>query len=138
MVSNLQRTWALIVTAVILSMAVTLMVARHIRGLEHLVEELSQANLSLVERYKTFEVENSDLQARLAKLEGEISSLQQPQAVEGPASFPVSRVLARRDDTVAMLAKRENTTVEIIYQLNAWLGGREDLLPGQAIWIPNQ
>ena len=136
--SNLQRTWALVVTAVIFSVAVTSMVVSHIGGLELLVDELNQENVSLSERHKTFEAENSDLKVRLTKLEDEISSLQQPQAVEGPASFPVSRVLARRDDTVSMLAKRENTTVEIIYQLNAWLDGRENLLPGQAIWIPNR
>ncbi|NKB44354.1 MAG: LysM peptidoglycan-binding domain-containing protein [Alphaproteobacteria bacterium] len=137
-VSNLHRTWALIVATVILSIAVLAIVVSHIRGLEHLVAELDQENVSLSERHKNSEAQNFELQARLAALEDEISSLQQPQPVDGPAFFPVSRVLARRGDTVAKLAKRESTTVETIFQLNTWLNSRQELLPGQAIWIPNQ
>lgn len=127
----------LMVAAGLLTVVITTFLALHINSLENKIEDWSHLHSSLLVKNQATEQRNEELQLQVLALEEEVRALQQPVAVNGPASFPVSRVLARRDDTVEKLARRESTTVEVVRALNSWLGEGAALLSGQAIWIPN-
>ncbi|MDG2243861.1 MAG: LysM peptidoglycan-binding domain-containing protein [Rhodospirillaceae bacterium] len=133
-----RNTSSLIVITVVFSIVTISMVVSRIWALEQQIEKLNHVNASRSEEHEKIQKHNVALQDRLKELEEELEIMQKPQTIEGPASFPVSRVLAQRNDTVADLSKRENTSIETIFELNSWLNGRDDLLPGQAIWIPNK
>ena len=96
--------------------------------------ELRQEELVIKIRLR--EGENAQLATRLIETEEELERLYGPQPVGGPAQFPVARVLARAQDTVEILARREGTIPEVIQALNPWLEGSEDLIERQAIWVP--
>lgn len=123
--------------ALALLVGLVLLVFGHIRNLEQRLSELTEINRVLERRVETAEARLSATQADKADVEAELDEIQQPQAVSGPANFPISRVLAQRGDTVAALAARQKTTPEVIHALNPWLNGARDLKVGQAIWIPN-
>lgn len=123
--------------ALALLVGLLLLVFGHIRNLEQRVSELTESNRVLEQRVESAEATLSAAQSDKADVEAELNEIQQPQAVSGPANFPISRVLAQRSDTVAGLAARQKTTPEVVYALNPWLNGAGDLKVGQAIWIPN-
>jgi hypothetical protein len=83
------------------------------------------------------EKENASLRLVISDRDKEIAGLYKPIPIDGPAEFPISRVLARAEDTVASLARREKTTSEVVLALNPWLGEERSLFEGQAIWVPN-
>lgn len=132
------RVLVLMSVAVCLTVTIFAFVINHIGNLEDTIENLETFQIALQEQTEEAGELNRSLQERVAFLEGEIQTLQKPQSVGGPASFPISRVLARRNDTVLGLAQREKTTVDIIYALNSWLGESKELVAGQALWIPSQ
>lgn len=123
--------------ALALLVGLLLLVFGHIRNLEQRVSELTEANRVLERGATETEATLLAIQSDKADVEAELNEIQQPQVVSGPANFPISRVLAQRGDTVAALAARQKTTPEVVYALNPWLNGADDLKVGQAIWIPN-
>lgn len=123
---------------IILSIGIVSLVTSHIRKLERTIDELAESQSILTARAERVEGLNAELEVRIFDMEDEIRTLQQPVAVSGPASFPIARVLARRNDTVVGLAQREKTTANVVYALNSWLGESKELVAGQALWIPSQ
>lgn len=101
-----------------------------IQALETRQEEL-KSEISLREE------ENVSLRLVISDRDKEIAGLHKPIPIDGPAEFPISRVLARAEDTVSSLAQREKTTSEVVLALNPWLGEERKLLEGQAIWVPS-
>lgn len=124
--------------ALALLLGLVVLVFGHIRSLEQRVSELTDANQELERRAAASEASLDATRSDMADVETELTELQKPQPVSGPANFPISRVLAQRGDTVAALARRQGTSPDVIYALNPWLDGATDLIVGQAIWIPNQ
>lgn len=131
------RAFLLSLVVTILSIGIVNLTIGHIRKLERTIDELGQSHSILTTRAEGVEILNAGLKKRIFEMEEEIQTLQRPVAVSGPASFPISRVLARRNDTVVGLAQREKTTADIIYALNSWLGENKGLVAGQALWIPS-
>lgn len=123
--------------ALALLVGLVVLVFGHIRNLEQRVSELGEAKRVLERSLEHAETTVATTRSDKADVEAELTELQKPQAVSGPANFPISRVLAQRNDTVIALAKRQRTTPDVIYALNPWLGGEGALTVGQAIWIPN-
>lgn len=123
--------------ALFLLASLIVLVFGHIRSLEQSLSEVNEANRVLERRAENAETALDASRATIVNIEAQLTEIQQPQPVNGPANFPISRVLAQRGDTVAALARRQNTSPEVIYALNPWLDGADDLIVGQAIWIPN-
>lgn len=138
MLNSQARFFILLSVAVCLTVAIFAFVINHIGSLEDTIEKLESSQLALQEQTEEAGKLNGSLQARVVFLEEEMKSLQKPQVIDGPASFPISRVLARSNDTVEDVALRENTTIDVIYALNSWLGESKELVAGQALWIPSQ
>jgi hypothetical protein len=132
------RAFSLMLVLTILSIGIVILITSHIQKLERTIDELVQSQSILTTRAERVESLNAALEGRIFDMEEEIRTLHQPVAVSGPASFPISRVLARSNDTVVGLAQREKTTADVIYALNSWLGESKDLVAGQALWIPSQ
>lgn len=126
----------LAVTAVFLLAGMIALVLGQIRGLESRVAALSLENMTLSQQLSSEQLEHQKLKKEASDLRSQITELQKPVPIQEPALFPISRVLARRGDTVASLAEREQTDPIVIHQLNRWLEGRNVLEPGQPIWIP--
>lgn len=113
-----------------------LLLASRFEDLETRIELLEQEEEKLLTELQHREGENKDLVARLEERDAEIERLHKPQVVNGPAEFPIARVLVRSQDTVEIVAQRENTVPQVIYALNPWLDGEIQLIEGQALWIP--
>ena len=131
------RVFLLILVVTILGIGIVSLTIGHIRKLERTIDEFGQSHSILTTIAERVEILNTGLKKRIFEMEEEIQTLQRPVPVSGPASFPISRVLARRNDTVAGLAQREKTTADIVYALNPWLGESKGLVAGQALWIPS-
>lgn len=123
--------------ALLLLVGLVVLVVGHIRALEQDLSVMSERSRVLEREVEAKDAALNVARSDMAHVEAELLELQKPQAVNGPANFPISRVLAQRGDTVAMLARRQGTSPDVIYALNPWLEGASDLIVGQAIWIPN-
>jgi len=119
-----------------LFVAVVALAADRVNEFEDRMALLEQEQVSLKLDIIDKQRENGKLKSQLTKREDEINRLQQPQAIQGPAQFPIARVLARSDDTVEKLSNREKTSPEVVFALNSWLQGTHQLIEGQAIWVP--
>jgi Tfp pilus assembly protein PilX len=124
------------IVSVSLLTAVVILILTRFESLENERQAHERQSLEWRETALRFEQELEVAQAQLSEAERQLRNLMQPQSVAGPAQFPISRVLARENDTVSGLAKREKTTAEVVYALNPWLKGKTSLVAGQAIWIP--
>jgi cell division protein FtsB len=127
----------LAVTAVALLFGLVVLVIGQIQNLESRLATLVDENATLSAQVNEQLAVNRTLENKVADLSQNIYDLHQPVPVQDPALFPISRVLARRGDTVTALAAREGTEPSVIFALNRWLKGRENLEIGQPIWIPS-
>jgi len=107
-----------------------------IRDFEERVENLETEQRVLEQAISQQIEKNAELTNIIREKEIELNGLYRPQQIDGPAQFPINRVLAREKDTVLSLASREKTTPDVIYALNPWLEDGKALMAGQAIWIP--
>jgi|TARA_B110000438_G_scaffold276962_1_gene299175 hypothetical protein len=131
-----QNNAALWLCSLLLFVAVVALAADRVNKFEDQIALLEQEQASLKFDIIDKQRENGELKSQLTKREEEINRLQQPQAIQGPAQFPIARVLARSDDTVGKLSNREKTSPEVVFALNSWLQGTHQLIEGQAIWVP--
>ena len=137
MKSSFYQSPILWICALALSLSLIALAIGRVRDFERKITVLEEMRAELQVEIQRKEAINSALKLELSEIKVELDRLYRPQQIKNPAEFPISRVLARLQDTVASLAERENTSSEVIYELNPWLKGTSELSTGQAVWIPN-
>ena len=128
----------LLVCLLSISFSIVGMFASRISDFEERIENLESDKIALELVIDKHVEKNASLSSIVREQEIELNGLYRPKQIDGPAQFPINRVLAREKDTVLSLASREKTTPDVIYALNPWLEGGALLRVGQAIWIPAQ
>ncbi len=127
-----------LLTVIAFALLVMLIVAvtSHIHRLESDLASLRATAASLRAENTSLAADSAAQVSKILELEQQIDDFQRPTPVGEPGVFPITRVLARSDDTVERMAEREGTDAAVIYGLNPWLNARKDLERGQPIWVP--
>lgn len=103
--------------------------------LERSRQQLAAQEVALSERTTALAVTEQEKAALTQKLDSTYAAVD----VGGRVDFPVLRGMARGGDTVAVFAKREGTTPDVVMALNPWLKTHKGPLADRAsLWIPKR